>query len=716
METREYVMTLYRPRMGVGTKTLIALSMVFWIPVGALAGLLFYLFQGLMQEQVTDHIRVHLKGALSVYDERESLLEGLLTQTALRPDVQRAFARSEVDQLQTLLLDFGKQNAFVSILAAVDANQRVIARRNSRSGDAISIGDTLATALTSGATASSTELVSSDFLMREEQELSNLVKDIGVVKFVAVPVRSGDRIAGAIIAGMLLSTDPWLGNAVYGRFGVELALFAGNPREPMFLHATTSLPRSIWALGQVLPVDVRSEIELGRAYAGVLDMAGYPITAAFEPLKDSRNRVIGAIGISTPFQPVDTAVLSAIVQGIAVTALLGLLIALLSTFFVHHDITRPLAMLTDAMRRFGSGELGTTVILKTGDQLEELGNGFNVMADGIRRREERFKKHNEVAKLFMSTMDMDQLLDKTLRIVVSVTESQLGILYLWEDEGNCLMPHAQYGTTAQLTALALGEGFPGRAAKDRNRLVVHPTEASAPEVNVDMGFMRSIPSEVVYIPLVYQEKVLGVLVLGSTRSYREDEELLFDYLADQISIALDNARMHQRIHELSITDGLTGLYNRRFMNTRLEQEWARCQRQKWPLSILLCDIDNFKAVNDNYGHDKGDLVIKEVAEVFRDGTRKEDLVARYGGEEFVAVLVNTGSEEAMHLAQRICDAARERDYPWMDRGATLSIGVATFPEVDARSFEDLMQAADQAMYQAKTNGKDRVIAFGTTSV
>lgn len=711
MASGEYVMALYRPKLGVGTKTLIALSMVFWIPVGALAGLLFHLFQGLMQEQVTEQIRVHLKGALSVYDERESLLQGVLTQTALRPDVQQAFARNHQAQLQTLLLDFGKQHPFVTILVAVDENQRVIARRNSHSGDAIHIGDTLATALTSGTASNSIELVSHDFLLREEQELSTLVKDIGVVKFVAVPVRTGDRIAGAIVAGMLLSADPWLGNTVYGRFGVELALFAGNPRQPMFLHATTSLPRSIWALEQVLPVEVRSEIELGRAYAGVLDMAGAPITAAFEPLKDSRNRVIGAIGISTPFRPVDKAVLTAIAQGIAVTALLGLIIALLSTFFVHHDITRPLALLISAMRRFGNGELDTRIVLKTGDQLEELGNGFNVMAEGIRRREERFRKHNEVAKLFMSTMDMDQLLDKTLRIVVTVTESQLGILYLWEDEGNCLMPHAQYGTTAQLTALALGEGFPGRAAKDRSRLVVRPTEATAPEVTVDMGFMRSVPSEVVYIPLVYQEKVLGVLVLGSTRSYREDEELLFDYLADQISIALDNARMHQRIHELSITDGLTGLYNRRFLNTRLEQEWARCQRQKWPLSILLSDIDNFKAVNDNHGHDKGDLVLKEVAQVFRSGTRKEDLVARYGGEEFVAVLVNTGSDEARQMAQRICDAARERNYPWMERGATLSIGVATFPEVDAKSFEDLIQAADQAMYQAKSGGKDQVVVF-----
>lgn len=704
-------MTLYRPQLGVGTKTLIALSLVFWIPVGALAGLLFHLFQDLMHEQIAAQQRVYLKGAIGVYEEREALLQGLLGQTAQRADVQRAFSDNNAAELQTLLLDFGKQNPFVSILTAVDKNQRVIARRDGRGGDIVGIGDTLPMALTSGNAASATELVSHEFLLREDPESANLVKDLGLIRFVVVPVRQGTDIVGALVSGVLLSAEPWLGNTVYSRFGVELALFAGNPREPMLLHATTSLPRTAWALGQVLPASVRDEIDLGRAFVGVLDMAGQPVSALFEPVKDSRNRVIGAIGISTPFRPVDTAVMTAIGQGIAVTALIALVIALLSTFFVHHDITRPLATLTEAMAQFGNGELSTSVSLKTGDQLEELGNGFNVMAEGIRRREERFKKHNEVAKLFMSTMDMDQLLDRTLRIVVTVTESQLGILYLWEQDGGCLMPRAQYGTSAQINPLALGEGLPGRAAKDRQRLVIHPAETVAPEVTIDLGFVHGVPQEVVYIPLVYQEQVLGVLVLGSTRRYREEEEHLFDYLADQISIALDNALMHKRIHELSITDGLTGLYNRRFLNTRLEQEWARSQRQQWPLSILLSDIDNFKAVNDRYGHDKGDLVIREIAEVFRTGTRKEDLVARYGGEEFVAILINTDSEEAQRLAQRICDAARERHYPWMERGATLSIGVVTFPDAAASRFEELIQAADQAMYQAKTGGKDRVVVY-----
>jgi diguanylate cyclase (GGDEF)-like protein len=224
-----------------------------------------------------------------------------------------------------------------------------------------------------------------------------------------------------------------------------------------------------------------------------------------------------------------------------------------------------------------------------------------------------------------------------------------------------------------------------------------------------MGFMKSVPCEVVYIPLIYQDSVLGVLVLGSAKHYSEDEVQLFDFLADQISMALDNARMHQRIHELSITDGLTSLHNRRYLNTRLDQEWARSQRHGSSIAVLLSDIDNFKSVNDSYGHDRGDEVLRQVAAIFKRNARKEDLVARYGGEEFVVILPNTSMDAARQMAERICADARAEEYPWMeDRGATLSIGVAAFPEAEFNNAEELIQAADQAMYKAKTSGKDKV--------
>jgi len=707
-EYKELQMRFYRPKFGVGTKTLVALSLVFWLPVSALAMLLFQLFQGMMQEELEERVAVHLKGAVTLFEQRAEILEGVLSEMARRPDLRRAIREEDTAALRDLLLTFGKQHRYFSLLAAVDTNQRVITRRNGSGGDVLSAGDALSEALVSGRPASATELVSDDLLRREDAELSNLVKEVGLVRYTFAPVRDGNRVIGVLAGGMLLSSDPRLGNRAYSRFGAEMALFAGNPRDAFFLHATNSLPRTLWSLGQLLPAPVQEEIRHGRSFRGVLNLARRSVAAGFEPLQDSRGRVVGALGVATPMQDADQAVLVNIAKAVGVTALLGLALALLSVFFVHHDITRPLAMLVEAMRRFGAGELATRVDLRTGDQLETLGAGFNEMAEGIRKREERFRKHNEVAKLFMSTMDMEQLLDETLQIVVTVTSSQLGILYLWEDEGQCLMPHAQYGTSAELAPLVLGEGYPGRAAKDRKRLTVTPMEGRE-AASIDMGFMQSVPAEVVYVPLVYQESVLGVLVLGSARHYGEDESLLFDYLADQISIALDNARMHQRIRELSITDGLTDLYNRRFLNTRLEEEWARSHRHEAPIAVLLSDIDDFKAVNDTYGHERGDEVLRQVAAIFRHNARKEDLVARYGGEEFVVVLPNTDLESARQMAERICSEARSRDYPWMEgRGATLSIGVAAWPESAFATADELLQAADQAMYKAKTTGKDRV--------
>ena len=705
-------MKLFGLRLGIGTKTLAALSLVFWIPVSALALLLSQLFEGVVQDEVTARTEVHFKGAYSLYEKRSAVLENLLAQMAARRDIRQAVAGSDSSRLQTDLLEFGKQNTFVSLLAVVDASQHVISRRNGLRGDVLTLGSLVPDALRTGKPVSATELISRDLLIREDEELTNTVRDPALARLVVAPVKEGDEVVGALVGGILLSADSWLGNAVHHRFGVELAMFAGNPREPFLLHATTSLPRSIWTWGQRMPTPITDEVQKGRRFSGLLNIGEHPVSAVFAPIKDSRDRIVGALGVGTPIQAATGVVNENIVTAIGVTALIGLVVALVSVFFVQHDMTRPLRVLSNAMERFGEGDLTTRVNLRTGDQLEDLGHGFNAMAEGICRREERFTKHNEVSKLFMSTMDMDQLLDQTLQIVVGVTESQLGVLYLCDHEQQTLVPRAQYGTTARLSDLTEGDGYPGRAAKDGTTLRLQPSD-SVQTVSIDLGFLQAMPSEVVYIPLVSQEATLGVLVLGSVRPYRDDDIQMFDYLADQISIALENALMHKRIHELSITDGLTGLYNRRFLNSRLEQEWARSSRHNTPLSVLLADIDDFKAVNDTYGHDCGDEVLKKVACIFRATARQEDLTARYGGEEFVFLLANTDSEGARRTAERIAEGVRSLHLSWSDRPVTLSIGIATFPEHTFANHEELLLAADKAMYRAKHAGKDRYEVYGS---
>lgn len=704
-------MRLYRPKVGVGLKTWFALSIFFWVPTIVLIVILFHLFRGVIYNEATNSIKTNLTAAKGVFNERTKITEGALLQTSDRKDVQQLFLEKDNSGLQALLLELGKNYSYMDILIAVDENQKVIGRKNNKTGDVIRIGDILLKSLMSGETLNSTELVSKELLIKEDEGLAKRVKETGITQFVVSPIRHDEKIIGAIISGFLLTGDSWLGNTVYDNFSVELAVFAGEPLASSILHATTSKPRSAWVVGEAIPVGLKEELSLGKPYYKTLDTPGAKNLVAFEPILDSRSRIIGAFGVSIPAEDINMLVLKTLGKGVGIAAFVGLLIAIGGTLLIYMDITRPLGFLVKAMNKFGSGETDIVVDLKTGDEFEKLGDGFNIMANRVRKREARLKKHNEVAKLLMSTLNLKKLLSKMLKIAVEITDSQIGIVYLCEkdEEEDLLMPHAQYGTKAELNILKMNEGFPGRAATDKKVFITSPPQDITDE-KMELGFARVAPKELAYIPIIYQERILGVLVLGSIDKYSEEEIQLFDYLANQISIALDNAIMHEKIQELSITDPLTGLYNRRYLNIRLEEEWSRSLRHKQPISILLCDIDNFKSINDTYGHDKGDEVLKIIAQTIKDNTRKEDLVARYGGEEFVIILLDTNDGGASNFAERVLDKVRTNVIEGMDDPTTLSIGVATSTKVEATNYEELIKFADQAMYKGKIAGKNRVVA------
>ncbi len=709
-------MKLVRPKLDIGVKTFIALSILFWVPVIALAGILFFMFQNLLYEEVQGSIKINLKAAKEVfYEERVRVAEGVLTELADRPDIAASLARRDKRGLQSMLINLGKKNPQMDILIAVNENQQVIARKTNFSGDVIDIGTTLSSALMSGAGANSVELVGRDFLKNEVEDLNKQIKDVSIAQFVVAPVRHGGKVVGALIAGIPYTGDPWLGNTVYNRFGIEMALFAGETPESFLLHTTASLPpRSTWVTGQPVPHKLKEEISLGKPYYGTLDISGNSQLVAYEPIFDSKHRIIGAIGVSMPAREITSVVFGNIWKGIAAVAVLGLIISIIVTIFIKLDITRPLNFVVNAMESFGKGDIDINLDLKTGDQFERLGEGFNHMADGIRKREERLKKHNDVAKLLMSTLDLKELLGRLMNIVINVTESSMGIVYLYEEGAKIFVPSINYGTASDLKPIAFGEGYPGRAALENRILILKPPADSSTE-KMELGYTKASPNEVAYIPLRYQERILGVLVLGSVKKYSEEEVKLFEYLASQISIALDNAIMHQKIQELSITDSLTGLYNRRYLNARLEEEWARTIRHNKPLSVLLSDIDNFKSINDTYGHDKGDEVLKAVAAIVRANVRKEDLASRYGGEEFVVALVDTTREDAIRFAERIRELIRTQTFQWMDKPVTMSIGVACNSDFKAASFDELIQASDHAMYKAKTSGKDKVCTYTNNS-
>ncbi|MEJ2723914.1 MAG: diguanylate cyclase, partial [Deltaproteobacteria bacterium] len=166
------------------------------------------------------------------------------------------------------------------------------------------------------------------------------------------------------------------------------------------------------------------------------------------------------------------------------------------------------------------------------------------------------------------------------------------------------------------------------------------------------------------------------------------------------------------LHEISITDGLTGLYNRKHLMETLDREVARSRRYQRSFAVLMIDIDHFKQYNDTFGHLAGDDVLKKIAKIFRDSVRGADYSARYGGEEFLIILPETSKDEAVHAAERIRQCVEKDSPPAGDKGIgiTVSIGVAVFPE-HGDDTQALIKNADSALYEAKKGGRNKVITY-----
>ncbi len=204
---------------------------------------------------------------------------------------------------------------------------------------------------------------------------------------------------------------------------------------------------------------------------------------------------------------------------------------------------------------------------------------------------------------------------------------------------------------------------------------------------------------------------LGALTVCSNlpRQFSARERELLDALATQAAIAVENSILQEKMHRLSVTDPLTGVANHRELLPRLDSALESAARQDKPLSVLMIDIDNFKEINDSFGHPMGDEVLRIVGTALTGGSRPADLVARYGGDEFMVVLPDTSAESAHPMAQRLADDVERSAIPGsFDRiRLSVSIGIAAFP-ADAESRRALIQAADQAMYFAKHEGGRRI--------
>ena len=336
-------------------------------------------------------------------------------------------------------------------------------------------------------------------------------------------------------------------------------------------------------------------------------------------------------------------------------------------YFAGRRVVDKLGRLSGAAHAIAAGDLDERVDVRGRDEFAELGRAFNEMAGQLQARladleDERRRLREATSRLgeaLAVTLDIDQLQRLIVETAVDATGAEGGYL--------------------------LGE---------RGELV----HAGDPNAGPDR----------VEVPLSAARASFGTLVLLGPE-FDEEARMTAASLAAQASIALENARLHRHVQRQALVDGLTGLANRRRLDQDLAQGLARAERLGGSLALILADLDDFKAVNDQHGHPTGDAVLQEFADVLRESIREMDVAGRWGGEEFAVVLPGTDEEGAAHVAERLRRSLEQRVILAQDGipvPTTVSIGVAAYPAADSR--DALVDAADEALYQAKRAGKNRV--------
>lgn len=315
----------------------------------------------------------------------------------------------------------------------------------------------------------------------------------------------------------------------------------------------------------------------------------------------------------------------------------------------------------------------------------------------------------------------EELFNGLMEMSAELTDATSGSLMLFDEHSQNLHIAVAKGMSpplARTMAVPIGEGIAGRVARNGFPLLVNDIERDSRVATPNRPRFRT--KSFISIPLKNHDRLVGVLNLADKRddtSFTEADLNLVHSFTNQAVLMIDRAAVLERagqLEKLSITDPLTGLYNRRFLENRLEEERSRSQRQVQSFSLILADLDNFKLYNDICGHLAGDKALRKAAMLMRRAAREMDLVVRYGGEEFCLILPNTGKKESLFVAERLRRSIEGDIFPGETNlplgRLTISLGVAAYPE-DADAIHDLIHAADLALYRAKGLGRNRTVLY-----
>lgn len=380
-----------------------------------------------------------------------------------------------------------------------------------------------------------------------------------------------------------------------------------------------------------------------------------------------------------------------------------LILAFFFTLLASRALHGQLARFLEAARRLGSGDFSSPIPTVGHDEFAALGEEFNSMSRQLSQRlyeleQERSRVRNAIRRIgeaFASGLDRDALLELSLNTAMDATDADRGRVSSRSGIGEPLAEATHVGRLAGLESHVLeserraleGDGV-GVASADGQYLAT-----------VALGEM---------IPGGPTHGLITVCRLG--RPFTEDDLALLRSLASRATLAMANVNLHRDVQRQAITDDLTGLASHGHFQQLLGAEMEEVRRYQYPVGLIMLDIDDFKAVNDAYGHPQGDLVLRYVADALRETSRDVDVAARYGGEELALILPHTDLDGAYEMAERARTAIGALKIPQLDGDGileiTASVGAAATSEGDKN---DLIAAADGALYLAKRGGKNRTV-------
>jgi diguanylate cyclase (GGDEF)-like protein len=391
-------------------------------------------------------------------------------------------------------------------------------------------------------------------------------------------------------------------------------------------------------------------------------------------------------------------------RALAIVFIVGfLLLALSFSLWASRGLQGQISRFLHAARRLAGGDFSSPVRIEGRDEFAALGQEFNNMSSQLAGRldelsQERARLREAIRRIgqtLASNLDRQALLELALKTAIDAVRATGGRVTTRSAANESVDETIREGslesaqdaiTIAEQVALETGDGGEGA---DHGRFAI----------SVPMG------------PLETAGRIHGLItVVRDDEAFSDDDWELLRSLAAQTTLALENVDLHHQVSRQAVTDELTGLANHRRFQGLLEAEIEQVRRYHQSVGLIMLDIDNFKSVNDTYGHQQGDVVLRRVARVLADSSREVDHLARYGGEELAVILPHTDLEGAYTIAERIRTAVESLRIPRIDDLGSLritaSVGVAASSEGDK---DALIAEADTALYQAKRQGKNRTV-------